>query len=78
MAANCMQGIRGSLKSCCFKIKVHIRTVDVSKGTNVLQVNSVITSMPILHLYVLPFITDCKASLESASISAIALKSFFH
>lgn len=67
MAANCMQGIRGSL-----------RTVDVSKGTNVLQVNSVITSMPILHLYVLPFITDCKASLESASISAIALKSFFH
>lgn len=41
-------------KSCCFKIKVHIRTVDVSKGTNVLQVNSVITSMPILHLYVLP------------------------
>lgn len=71
-----MQGIRGSLKSCCFEIKVHIRTVDVSKGTNVLQVNSVITSMPILHLYVLPFIT--KASLESASISAIALKSFFH
>lgn len=41
-------------KSCCFEVKVHIRTVDVSKGTNMLQVNSDITSMPILHLYVLP------------------------